>query len=183
MVFSLIPASPYDPSASFSMGSLFKLEEGAGIKVVSSLAKIPAQLASAAGIDLQEHVMELTDKNKRVELIIDQWKAGDSQRPATWKSLLSILQELGLEELSHEIEDYMHGEQSITTCSIRSSRLHDPLPKEINTDHIGHGCMSMRDHTSKSTSGLCLSVIKVIVRALLFWVKGCSLGCTHWLFP
>ena len=96
------------------MSSLFKLEEGAGIKVVSSLAKIPARLAAAVGINLQEHVMDLPDKNKRVEMIIDQWKAGDSQRPATWRSLLNVLQDLGLEDLSQEVEDYMHGEQCMT---------------------------------------------------------------------
>ena len=46
-------------------------------------------------------------------IVIGKWESGQSQHPITWRSLLDILKELDLEDLSQEIEDYIHGEQGI----------------------------------------------------------------------
>ena len=102
--FSLA-VSPYDSDSRFSMNSLSRLEEGAGIKIVTSLAEIPAQLAAVLGVRL------MTVEEKQVEIVIGKWESGQSQHPITWRSLLDILKELDLEDLSQEIEDFMHGEQ------------------------------------------------------------------------
>ena len=91
------------------MSCLSKLEEGAGIKVVSSLACVPSQLISIVGIELQDHA--ILSKSSCVEVIVGQWKSGGGKLLPTWKSLLDVLKELDLEDLSQAIEDYMHGEQ------------------------------------------------------------------------
>ena len=93
------------------MSSLSRLEEGAGIKIVTSLAEIPAQLAAVLGVRL------MTGEEQQVEVVIGKWESGQSQHPITWRSLLDILKELKLEDLSQEIEDYMHGEQGICMCA------------------------------------------------------------------
>ena len=93
----------------FSMSSLSKLEEGAGIKVLSSLAKIPAQLASLAGVTLHDQA-GTSNKKACVEAVIEQWKSVGGKHPPTWKSLLDILKELDLEDLNQAVEDYLHGE-------------------------------------------------------------------------
>lgn len=102
---------PYDPDSTFSMNSLSRLEEGAGFNIVKSLAEIPAQLASVLGVT--------TEMDQQVEITIKKWVSGGSQRPLTWRSLLDILWELDLEDLSQEIENYMHGEQGMCVRVMR----------------------------------------------------------------
>ena len=72
------------------------------------------QLVSVAGVHLNENgkraLTRARTKGASLEIIVSQWESGSSQRPPTWQSLLAILQELDLKELSQEIEDYMHGE-------------------------------------------------------------------------
>ena len=98
--------SPYDPDSLFSMSSLSRLEEGAGIKIVSSLAKIPTQqLLSTTGISLKA-----VTEGASIEVTVGQWESGNSQHPPTWRSLLAVLRKLDLTDLSQQIEDYMHGE-------------------------------------------------------------------------
>ena len=101
--FSLA-VSPYDPDSRFSMNSLSRLEEGAGIKIVTSLAEIPAQLAAVLGVRL------MAGEKQQVEVVIGKWESGQSQHPITWRSLLDILKELNLKDLRQDIDDYMHGE-------------------------------------------------------------------------
>ena len=96
-----LTVSPYDPDSRFSMNSLTRLEGGAGIKIVTSLAEIPARLAAAIGVAGEE---------QQVEIVIGKWESGQSQHSVTWRSLLDVLRRLDLEDLSQEIEDYMHGE-------------------------------------------------------------------------
>ena len=103
--FSLA-VSPYDPDSEFSMNSLCRLEEGAGIKIVTTLAEIAAQLAAVLGVELRRG-------EEQVEMVIGKWESGQSKHPITWRSLLDILKELDLEDLSQEIENYMHGEQGM----------------------------------------------------------------------
>ena len=95
--------SPYDPDSLFSMSSLSRLEEGAGIKIVSSLAEIPTQrLLSTTGI----HLLPVAS----VEVIVRHWETGNSKHRPTWRSLLAVLRELDLTDLSQQTEDYMQGE-------------------------------------------------------------------------
>ena len=103
---SLVAVSPYDPDSLVSMSSLSRLEEGAGIKIVSSLVEIPTQqLLSTARIFL-----EAVTEGASIEVIVRQWiESGYSLRPPTWRSLLAVLRELDLTDLSQQIEDYMHG--------------------------------------------------------------------------
>ena len=46
-----------------------------------------------------------------LKLLIDCWLSGQSARPATWRSLHEVLRELGLEELSLQIESCLSGKR------------------------------------------------------------------------
>ena len=44
-----------------------------------------------------------------VEEVIVQWSKRRSLRPPTWKQLLEVFQEMGLREMSQQIEAFMRG--------------------------------------------------------------------------
>ena len=65
--------------------------------MVTLLSGCYQQLVAATG------VMNAPADN--LKLLIHYWLSGQSARPATWRSLHEVLRELGLEELSQQIED------------------------------------------------------------------------------
>ena len=111
-LFFFCTVSPYDPDSRFSMSSLSRLEHGAGIKVITSLAVYYTQLMSFAGIALynKNFIKTKTGSEKVLEIVLKEWETGKSSRPPTWQSLLDILNELDLDDLSKQIEDYLLGE-------------------------------------------------------------------------
>ena len=90
-----------------------------GIQIVSALANIHSQLTTISGVQLQSQVyrngrmIELpdphTDPGRYVQEVIYQWSAGCSHRPPTWRHLLEVLQDIGLLELSRQIDTFMKG--------------------------------------------------------------------------
>ena len=73
---------------------------------MSSLVEIPTQqLLSTTGIPVKA-----VTEGASIEVIVGQWESGNSQHPPTWRSLLAVLRELDLTDLSQQIEDYMHSE-------------------------------------------------------------------------
>ena len=65
------------------------------------LSRSYQQLVAAIGI---------SDAPKNgLKFVINSWLSGQSVRPATWRSLHKVLRELGLEELSQQIEDCLTG--------------------------------------------------------------------------
>ena len=103
---------PYDPGGLFSKDCLSRIEKVAGIQILSTLAKIPRQLVSVAGVhmDAHNHWKDYEGTVICIEMIIDEWKPGKSRRPPTWRSLLDVLRELDLKDLSQDLEEYMQGE-------------------------------------------------------------------------
>ena len=84
---------------------------------MSTLARFPHELLSASRVRLDEYASRIlaeclasSNENVYVEFLIEEWESGKSQRPLTWRSLLNVLQELGLGELSLELEKYMQSE-------------------------------------------------------------------------
>ena len=89
-----------------------------GIQIVSALANIHSQLMNASGVQLKEdysHGWKIplpdpqTDPGWYVEEVFSQWSAGHSHRPPTWRHLLEVLRDIGLLELSQQIETFMKG--------------------------------------------------------------------------
>ena len=74
----------------------------------SSLQEIRAQLK------LEKH---LGFRSRDLKDLILQWKSGKTSCPPTWKSLLSVLKDLGLKKLHQQIQDYFHGEWEVTCDS------------------------------------------------------------------
>ena len=77
-----------------------------GIQIVSELAKVYSEVATRSGLQLKG--VELPDPHiysgKYVMEVISLWSAG-----RTWRELLDVLRDVGLLELSQQIEAYMKG--------------------------------------------------------------------------
>ena len=89
-----------------------------GIQIVSALANIYSQLTTTSGVQLQkqdEYACQIvlpdprTDPGQYVEDLFSLWSAGHSHRPPTWRHLLELLQDIGLQELSRQIDTFMKG--------------------------------------------------------------------------
>ena len=90
-----------------------------GIQIVSVLAEHHSTLTSSSKMELQPRVdddgyeVALPDPNtepaKYVEEVILQWSAGRSRRPPTWRQLLTALQDIGLVQLSQQIQEFIKG--------------------------------------------------------------------------
>ena len=111
--------SPYDPDSRFSMSALCRLENK-GIQVLTSLGILQRQLMVAAKITFiakagsEYKKLRSNESKDAVEVIIRQWILGDnSALPPTWRSLHQVLRELGLEELSQEIEEFLSSESGV----------------------------------------------------------------------
>ena len=90
---------------------LSKLEAVMGIQIVSALANIHSQLMITSGVQLpeQDENDPLTDPGRYVEEVFSQWSAEHSHRPPTWRHLLEVLRDIGLVELSQQIDTFMKG--------------------------------------------------------------------------
>ena len=89
-----------------------------GIQIVTTLANIHSQLISTSGVQLQvqdEYGRQIflpdpqTDSGRYVEEVFSLWSAGHSHRPPTWRHLLEVLRDIGLLELSQQIDIFMKG--------------------------------------------------------------------------
>ena len=95
---------------------LSRLEAVMGIQIVSALANIHSKLITTSGVQLQLQVQlrivfpdPQRDPGQYVEEVFSQWSAGHSHRPPTWRHLLEVLRDIGLQELSQQIDTFMKG--------------------------------------------------------------------------
>ena len=93
---------PYDPDSRFDGTYSFPKLEEAGMPIIEHLSNLKLEdLASVIGI---------TEWNADlgVEQLIEDWESAVSNcRPPSWRSLFEILTELGLEDLSKQIHNYV----------------------------------------------------------------------------
>ena len=95
--------SPYDLDGQISMSAFSRLE-AAGISVLASLARFRTQIATRAGVS-DSHSGRTYTGIERLELMVSEWVAGKwNLLPPTWRSLFEIMDKLGLEEISHQID-------------------------------------------------------------------------------
>ena len=88
-----------------------------GIQIVSALANIHSQLTTTSGVQLQLNRYgrqvalpdPQTDPGRYVKEVFSQWSAGRSHRPPTWRHLLEVLRDIGLVELSQQIDTFIKG--------------------------------------------------------------------------
>ena len=109
----------YSPEIEFPHNVLTRLEAVMGIQIVSVLADLHYTLTSSSGVELQPRVDDdgdeialpnpSTEPAEYVEEVILQWSAGHSHRPPTWRQLLTVLQDIGLVQLSQHIEEFIKG--------------------------------------------------------------------------
>ena len=89
------------------------------IQIVSTMANNHSQLLTTSGVQLQAQVYRYgrkiilpdpqTDPGRYVEEVFSQWSSGHSHRPPTWRHLLEVLQDIGLLELSQQIDTFLKG--------------------------------------------------------------------------
>lgn len=113
IILHLIHAVPsYDPDSQFNITSLHKLEEEADIDILNRLDSIREQLISKIFTD-EGAAKIFTDKiDASLDAIINQWNSGGSHRhsrPPAWRSLLDVLMELNMQDLSQPIENILYG--------------------------------------------------------------------------
>ena len=102
----------YSVDDHFSISALYKLE-AAGIPVLSSLAPLYKELASA--LEIPEAEMEKQTSPPRhmtwqlLDIVMELWVSGKSPLLPTWRSLYEILRQLGLKVLSKQIAEYLGG--------------------------------------------------------------------------
>ena len=77
---------------------------------MGSLAEIIPQIIKAAEIPMEDPLEAYMTELDCVEVFLETWLSGRSPRPSTWRSLLQVLREVGLEELCQQVEDCFHGE-------------------------------------------------------------------------
>ena len=106
----------YNVDDQFNNSALHKLE-AAGIPVLSSLAPLHKELASALEIDKilrRAPIFNLTrtsptQQQINLDLVLDLWRSGKSFLIPSWRSLYETLRQLGLKELSQQIAKYLCG--------------------------------------------------------------------------
>jgi hypothetical protein len=83
---------------------------------MKSLSEIRVKFLTAAGVTLDSRaetkISIIRDPQIHVEIIMNQWKAGRSQRPPTWREFLEVVStELNMKNLSQDILDFMCGKR------------------------------------------------------------------------
>ena len=108
-ILFFLAESSYSPEIEFPYNVVTRLEAVMGIQIVSLLTKHHSKLTSSSGVELLPRYyhgleVELPDANrepaKYVEEIIFLWSTGHSHRFPTWGELLTVLQDIGLVDLS-----------------------------------------------------------------------------------
>lgn len=89
---------PYNPDNEFSFSALCRLE-AAGIKVMTEL--------SSARDRLQQTIMDT--HVHREENVVKRWLVGrrKAEYPPTWRSLYKVMEGLGLQDLSKQVQDFL----------------------------------------------------------------------------
>ena len=85
-----------------------------GIQIKSVVANVHSQFTTSSGVTIYEgRQLTLPDPNKYpvnyIEKVIVQWSIGRGRHPPTWRHLLDVLQDIGLIELSQQIETFLKG--------------------------------------------------------------------------
>ncbi len=109
--------SSYDPDREFVSDVLSRLEAVMGIQIKSVLANVHSQFTTSSGVTLvitnKGRKLTLPDPHKNpvsyIEKVIVLWSLKYSPRPPTWRHLLDVIQDIGLIELSQQIEAFLRG--------------------------------------------------------------------------
>lgn len=94
--------SPYDPDSEFSISALQRLQN-AGFNFAPSLLNHYKFMDHAKKMPEYDVPAETEEP---LRIIVDNWLDAVG-RPSTWRSLLEILQELSLGEMSQQIENFL----------------------------------------------------------------------------
>ena len=87
-----------------------------GIQIVSALANKHSELFDTSGVQLRHNLLldgflpnPRRYPGQYVEEVFSLWSHGRSRLPPTWRHLLKVLRDIGLLELSQQIDTFMKG--------------------------------------------------------------------------
>lgn len=103
-------APPYDPDSPFSLSALSKLQ-ATGIKIETGLANLGQRFSDKVAVLLGDnYFLDVDITFDEDEMLC--WVAGQQagEYPPTWRSLCTVVRELGLQELSQQMEECLNGE-------------------------------------------------------------------------
>ena len=89
-----------------------------GVQIASVLATVWSNLTIMSGVKLKTHPDPETQPEDYVHEVILQWCMGHSLRPPSWKELLQVIQDIGLEDLKQQIEAFMKGKALISVTEL-----------------------------------------------------------------
>ncbi len=98
----------YSPDNQFIFNVLSRLEAVMGIDIESVLANSHSQLSQSTGVELLD-LDPQTDPVLYVCVVIVKWRR---LHHPTWQQLLDVLQDMGLAELSQQIDAFMRGKSN-----------------------------------------------------------------------
>ncbi len=101
--------SSFDPEMNFGPYDLARLEVLTDIQIESVLGNNVSQLMASIGMDKPLLLLDAL-AFRGVRHIFREWCIGKGNRPPTWRQLLNVLEDIGLQELSQHIEEVMKGE-------------------------------------------------------------------------
>ena len=121
---------PFHISDRFVSNVLPRLEAAIGIGIKSALGKVYAEVVVKSGVKLVEgldkrgHKKFLPDPQvypeEYVVEVFSQWAFGHSNRLPIWKELLDVLQEVGLQDMSQQVEAFVKGKDRTVVLVIVS---------------------------------------------------------------
>lgn len=91
------------------MSALSRLED-AGIEILTALSNVHQKFIGMLKVTLDQPVQteyDASEAEERVEIAVRQWLSGHSFLSPTWQTLLAVLIQLNLEELSHNIQEFL----------------------------------------------------------------------------
>ena len=112
--------SPFDPDSNFTMRAL-SLVEVAGIPMMHSIDIYTEEIRTTVSIrhmksesQTDEPMWHLGERSSsrhflqsRVGRLFADWLKGGGKLPPTWRSLLQVIRQLGLDDLANQVETYL----------------------------------------------------------------------------
>ena len=91
--------TPFNIESNFTIKAMYSLED-VGIPLVSSLNNYTQQIKMMLGLSMSQDYATL-------EVLLKEWVGGTGIKSPTWKNLLQIVRQLGLNDLANRVKNYL----------------------------------------------------------------------------
>ena len=119
MIHTYTAETPYNPDSNFTMRAL-TLVEAAGVPVMRNIETHSRHIRDTVGFKVSEHrvsdpktdpfllrLTSLTHVSSECLSVFTDWLTRGGKLPPTWRSLLHVIRQLGLDDLANQVETYL----------------------------------------------------------------------------